>query len=304
MAQLLVFGSINLDLSIPVPRLPALGETLLGDAALVAPGGKGANQAHAARRFGCDVALFGAVGDDVLRAPALRLLADAAVDLAGVRVVPGASTGLASIVVVPGGDNAIVVAPGANGQARADQVSDAALQRAALVLLQMEVPVEQSMLLARRAKRFGCTVLLNLAPVRSLEVLDFAAIDWLLLNETELAQLCAASQFGATLHREQAALVASRRGLNVVLTLGAAGALLCTPDGGVTASEALRGPVVDTTGAGDTFAGVFAAALAEGLAPAHALHCGVVAAGLACREAGAQTAQPRRAQIEASMEAR
>jgi len=303
MAQLLVFGSINLDLSIPVPRLPALGETLLGSAALVAPGGKGANQAHAARLFGCDVQLFGAVGDDALRAPALRLLADAAVDLAGVRVLPGVSTGLASIVVTPGGDNAIVVSPGANGMARAEHVSDAALQAAQLVLLQMEVPVEQSLQLARRAKRFGCTVVLNLAPARALDTLDVAAVDWLVLNQTELAQLAAAWQLHAASPREQATLIATRRGLQVVLTLGAAGALLCARDGGIMAADALPGPVVDSTGAGDTFTGVFAAALAEGATPQQALRCGVVAAGLACRQAGAQTAQPRRAQIDVLLEA-
>lgn len=302
MAQILVFGSINLDLSIPVPRLPALGETLLGDAALVAPGGKGANQAHVARLFGCEVKLFGAVGDDALRAPALRLLADAGVDLAGVRVMPGASTGLASIVVTPGGDNAIVVSPGANGMVRAEDVSDTALQAAQLVLLQMEVPVEQSLQLARRAKRLGCTVVMNLAPARSLETLDTAAIDWLVLNQTELAQLGAAWQLPAASPREQASLIATRRGACVVLTLGAAGALLCTPDGGTTAADALRGPVVDSTGAGDTFVGVFAAALAEGFAPPRALRHGIVAAGLACRQAGAQTAQPRRAQIDALLE--
>jgi len=105
MAQLLVFGSINLDLGIPVPRLPALGETLLGD--------------------------------DALRTAALRLLSEAGVDLAGVRVLPGLSTGLASIAVTPDGDNAIVVAPGANAMLRADWVPDAALQAARLVLLQM-----------------------------------------------------------------------------------------------------------------------------------------------------------------------
>jgi len=291
MARVLVFGSINLDVGIAVPRLPALGETLLGGAAVVAPGGKGANQAHAARRFGCEVALF---GDDGLRAPALHGLTEAGVDLAGVHVLAGVSTGVACIAVTPDGGNAIVVAPGANRLARADWVPDAALQAARVLLLQMEVPAEQSLQLARRA---AGTVVLSLAPAQPLSAADLAAVDWLVLNDTELAQLCAALQVEGASAPQRASRVAARCGVHVVVTLGAAGACLCTPDACVT-SDALRGPVVDTTGAGDTFAGVFAAALAQGMAPERALRHGVVAASLACREPGAQAAQPRRAQVD------
>jgi len=303
MARLLVFGSINLDFSIPVPRLPSPGETLLGDAALVAPGGKGANQAHAARLYGCEVALFGAVGDDALAPPALRLLAEAGVDLDGVRRLAGTSTGIASICVTPDGDNAIVVSPGANGIVHADWVPDAALQAAHVVMLQMEVPVEASMQLARRARRAGCTVVMNLAPAHALDTIDMHALDWLVLNRTELASLCAALALPGPSPRSQASLVAMEVGVNVVLTLGSEGALLCTPDGHAVAEAAWRGRVVDTTGAGDTLAGVFGACLAEGTAPATALRRGVVAGGLACRHPGAQAAQPRRMHIDEALEA-
>ncbi|HUG22503.1 ribokinase [Piscinibacter sp.] len=302
MPRLLVFGSINLDLSIPVPRLPAPGETLLGDAALVAPGGKGANQAHAARLQGCEVALVGAVGDDAFGPPALRLLAEAGVDLDGVRRLGGTSTGIASICVMPDGDNAIVVSPGANGLVRADWVPDAALQAAQLVLLQMEVPVEESMQLARRAKRAGCTVVMNLAPAHALNAIDMHALDWLMLNQTELATLCKALALPGTSPHSQASLIAAELGVSVVLTLGSDGALLCTLDGHTVAEAAQPGPVVDTTGAGDTLAGVFAACLAEGIAPERALRRGVVAAGLACRHPGAQAAQPRRIHIDEALE--
>ncbi|MCM5682892.1 ribokinase [Schlegelella sp. S2-27] len=303
MARLLVFGSINLDLSVPVPRLPGLGETLLGDATLMASGGKGANQAHAARRHGCEVALFGAVGDDTFGPPALRLLAEAGVDLAGVRRLGGTSTGIASIWVTPDGDNAIVVSPGANGAVQADWVPDAALQAAQLVLLQMEVPVSASMQLARRARQAGRTVVMNLAPAHALEAIDFRALDWLVLNRTELAMLCTALALPGTSPRSQALLVAAAVGISIVLTLGSEGALLCTPDGHLAAEAAWRGPVVDTTGAGDTLTGVFAACLGEGMAPAAALRRGVVAAGLACGLPGAQAAQPRRLQIDEALEA-
>jgi len=303
MSSLLVFGSINFDVVIPVPRQPALGETLLGGAAVLAPGGKGANQAHAARLFGADVSLVGAVGDDAFAEPALRQLAIAGVSLDGVRRLPACATGVATIAVVAGGDNAIVVAPGANARVQADWVGDAALRAAQLVLLQMEVPVAQSIHLARRARRLGCAVVLNVAPAHSLDALDLGAIDWLVVNETELAQVAAALRLDAAPAREQAAVVAARAGVKVVVTLGATGASLALPEGGGAASAAPRVQVVDTTGAGDTFVGVFAAALAQGTDPARALRYGVVAAGLACRASGVQPAQPRRSEIDAMREA-
>jgi ribokinase len=302
MAPLLVFGSINLDISIRVPRLPTLGETVIGGAAVLAPGGKGANQAHAARLFGAEVALVGAVGDDAFASLALRLLADAGVDLAGVRVLPECTTGLATIAVPDGGDNSIIVAPGANERVRADWVDDAALQAARLLLLQMEVPVEESLRLARRAERLGCAVMLNLAPADSHEALDLSLVDWLVLNETELAQLAAALRLPASPARERAMLVATHAGVRVALTLGSAGACLALPEGGSASSDALRGQVADTTGAGDTFVGVFAAALTQGMAPERALRHGVVAASLACRARGAQPAQPRRSEIDKIVE--
>ena len=172
---LLVFGSINLDLSLPVPRLPAVGETLLGGAALLSPGGKGANQAHAARRYGAVVRMAGAVGADALADAALAGLKAAGVDLTGVRRLPGEATGVALIQVTPGGDNAIAVGPGANARVKAADVDDAALAGVEL-LLQGEVPLAESMALARRAKARGARVTLNLAPAHEASALDPAAI--------------------------------------------------------------------------------------------------------------------------------
>ncbi len=303
MARLLVFGSINLDIGISVARLPAIGETLIGSAAALAPGGKGANQAHAAGLFGADVDMVGAVGDDAFSEVALRLLREAGVGLQGVRALPGQATGIATIAITVGGDNAIIVAPGANDLVRADWVSDALLASSRIVVLQMEVPVVESSTLARRARRAGCRVVLNAAPARSLDMLDLADVDWLVVNETELASLSEARGHPDEPRRERAARLSAVSGVAVVLTLGADGAWLARPTGGGTSCEALRVPVVDTTGAGDTLVGVFAAALAEGMTPERALRCGVVAAGLACRAHGAQRAQPARAEIDATLEA-
>ena len=301
MARILVFGSINLDITVSVPRLPALGETLLGSDALLSPGGKGANQAHAARRFGCDVALYGAVGDDKLGGDAMKLLSREGVDLDGVRTLAAVPTGVACIAVAPDGGNAIIVSPGANAHVRAGWVTPLAASQADVVLLQMEVPVAESMEVARVAKRLGRTVVLNLAPAGDLNTLDVDALDWLVLNETELEQLCMHLGVPPGLIDERAAHVASRWKTGVALTQGAAGAALFAADGQRTACPALAGDIVDTTGAGDTFAGVFCAALAQGRQAADALRFGVVAGSLACRRPGAQAAQPGRAQIDRHM---
>lgn len=299
--MLTVFGSINLDISARVPRLAAPGETILGSELVVSPGGKGANQAHAAGLFGSPVALFGAVGGDALAAPALRSLVQSRVDVSGVRTLEDAATGVACISVTPSGENAIVVAPGANARVQADWVDDASLKSSRALLLQLEVPADQSMAVARRAKAAGCPVILNAAPAQDLEQIDPVLIDWLVVNETELAQLITALGLQGDTPREQAAALARDWSANVVLTRGAKGALLCTLNGRGCACGAWPGPVVDTTGAGDTFTGVLAALIAAQASPEQALHWASVAAGLACGRPGAQAAQPSRAQIDAAM---
>jgi hypothetical protein len=151
-SMVIVFGSVNLDLSVPVQQAPRAGETVLGGALLVDGGGKGANQAHAARRYGARVALAGAVGDDALGAPALANLERAGVGLGALRRVAGMATGSALITLDAHGENRIVVAPGANAAACADAVTDADLACARVLLLQLEVPFEESRQLARRAR--------------------------------------------------------------------------------------------------------------------------------------------------------
>lgn len=297
---LLVFGSINLDLSLPVPRLPALGETLLGGSALLSPGGKGANQAHAARRYGAEVRLVGAVGDDALADAALAGLKAAGVDLRGVRRRAGQATGVALIQVTPGGDNAIAVGPGANACLTAHDVDDAALQGADL-LLQGEVPMAASMALARRARAGGARVTLNLAPAHEAAALDPSAIDRLVVNEVELQMLTAPDAAAETASApERARRWTARHGVTVIVTHGAAGAALHPPDGASLTVPAPPTAVVDTTGAGDTFCGVLAAALALDEPLHQALQRAVLAASWACRGAGAQRAQPDRAAVLAA----
>lgn len=308
--MLLVFGSINFDIVIRVPHLPAPGETVLGGAAAHEPGGKGANQAHAARRFGTPTALVGAIGDDPFGARALERLRSAGVALTGVRTLPGVASGLACIAVSPGGENAIAVAPGANDHVCAEWVDGALLGAARALLLQGEVPLREALALARRFRQQGRITVMNPAPLPAAP-LPPGAFDWIVLNGTETEQLCGQLGIaeGDTVARGRRLALAQQCGL--VLTQGASGALLVPRGGGIVhcpalvgaAVDAALGAVVDTTGAGDTLAGVFAAALAEGLPAEQALRYAVAAAGLSCRRHGTQSAQPGRAQVEAALEA-
>lgn len=296
--MVIVFGSINLDLSVPVRQAPGPGETVLGGALLMSAGGKGANQAHAARRYGVAVALVGAVGEDRLADGALASLTAAGVDLAGVRRAPGLATGTALVTLDVHGENRIVVAPGANDAACAHDVSDAALDGAKVLLLQLEVPAAQSLQLARRARARGCRVMLNAAPMPRGEALDLEAVDIVIVNRVELDALADASGLAPGAPATRALALAQGRRCDVLLTLGRNGALLATTAGQVHTVAGHRVGVVDSTGAGDTFTGVFAAACAEGLETQAALVAANAAAALSCTRRGAQDAQPARAAID------
>jgi ribokinase len=281
--MILVFGSINIDVAVPVPHLPAAGETVIGGDYALLPGGKGANQALAARRAGSDVVLAGAVGGDSFAAAALGGLARDGVDAGLVRTVE-APTGCALIMVGEGGENLIAVASGANRSVQAEQVPEALLGPQTLVLAQMEVPFAETQTLIRRARARGGSCILNLAPALPLDPAVLPELDFLIANEIEAAQL------GPQAARRL------RRGL--VITRGAAGAEAWLADGSHLAVPALPIAPIDTTGAGDTFVGVLAAGLDRGLPLEPALRRASAAAGLACLARGAQAAMPDAAAIE------
>lgn len=297
--MVIVFGSVNLDLSVLVGQAPGAGETVLGGALLSSGGGKGANQAHAARCYGAEVKLFAAVGEDALAGPALASLAEQGVGLDALRRVPGLATGTALITIDEHGENRIVVAPGANEAACANDVTDADLAGAAVVLLQLEVPLAESLQLARRARAHGCRVILNAAPMPRGVKLDLADIDVVIVNRIELHQLADAFGVppGSPVTRSRA--LARVVDCDVLLTLGAHGATLAASNGSVHSLGGHAVSVLDSTGAGDTFAGVFAAACAEGQATQAALEAANAAAALCCGARGAQVAQPGRAAIDA-----
>ncbi len=291
--MIIVFGSINLDLVAHVRDLPRAGETRTGLSFTSGPGGKGANQALAARLAGAQVAMHGAVGRDAFAPTALARLRAAGVDLAGVRDVD-APTGIALIHVDAAGENTITVIPGANAQARAVDVDDAELGPTSTLLLQLEVPLSEIEALVSRARAAGARIVLNAAPVLPLARALLAELDVLVVNEHEAASLAVSLDVPAEPAAFASALATGRTA--VVVTLGAAGALACTPDMRIEV-PAPRVQAVDTVGAGDAFVGALAAAFDRGETLAFALTLGVAAGALACTRRGAQEALPERAEI-------
>ena len=238
-ARLTVLGSLNMDISVTVPRLPAAGATVLGGAAAFAPGGKGANQAVAAARLGATVRMVGCVGDDDFgRALRAALRADG-VDDGGVRAVPGVPTGLAMITVDEAGENIITVAPGANREVGAAEIAAARDAAADVLVISAEVPVPAISAALAEAAEVGKSPgnsgnqplrLLNLAPAPpEAAELVAAGVDWLVVNESEAAAVLGRPVAGLADAAEAAAALVRAGARNAVVTAGPAGAAYCGP---------------------------------------------------------------------------
>ena len=292
--MIVVFGSLNMDLIVPVAALPRAGETVLAKGYQRAPGGKGANQAVAAARAGARVAMAGCVGRDEDGDRLLEALAAAGVDTAPIAAV-AAPTGLAVVAVAEGGENLIVAASGANLAARQAMVPDALLADCSTLLLQMELPPDQTFALARRARAAGRRVVLNCAPAGAIAP---EALDLLVMNEGEARAVAAGMGLGEDTAEGIALRLARRHRLTAVVTLGAEGALAASPQQRWRIG-ALPVAAVDSTGAGDAFIGTLAAGLDNGMAFAAALRCASVAGALACLAPGAMPALPTAAAIDA-----
>lgn len=292
--MIIVFGSINLDLVARVSRLPRPGETLAGEHFAALPGGKGANQALAARRAGARVAMVGAVGDDAFAGTALAGLAAAGVDLSRVSRAE-TPTGVALIHVDSAGQNCITVVAGANARADAGSIPDAMLCVGNVLLMQLEVPLSAVHALARRAHSAGARVVLNAAPARPLPIDLLENVDVLIVNEVE-ANAIGASLAMPTLPDDLAAAAYRRFGVATVVTLGAQGAL-CAADGRLWRLPAPPIEIRDTTGAGDAFTGALAAALDRRSDWGRALADAVAAGSIACVGDGAQAAMPDAATV-------
>lgn len=279
--SIVVVGSVNLDLVARAERLPVPGETVTGATLDRFPGGKGANQALAARRLGADVSLIGCVGNDAEAEAALELLKKSGVNLSGCVVHATAPTGVALISVSAGGENQIVVAPGANRELTSASI---VLPAADALVCQLEVPVPT---LLDLVTTFAGSVCINLAPAADVPDELLGRADIVVVNQTE------ADFYGERLH--------SSGGL-VVETYGAAGAAIFEDGEKIAIASAPAIDAVDTTGAGDCFTAALTVAIAEGKGPQAALEFACHAGAAAALKAGAQPSLPYRQDVEAMID--
>ncbi|CAG7654874.1 ribokinase [Paenibacillus allorhizosphaerae] len=293
--NLVVIGSLNMDILVEAPTFPRIGETILGQKAQFLPGGKGANQAVAAARLGADSTLIGAVGTDVFGPELLSSLERNGVQRDAVKQVPHTATGIASILLAEG-DNCIVVVPGANHQLRPEDVDryEQVLHSADMILLQLEIPMDTVEYAIQKASSFGKPILLNPAPAQPLPDDLYPLIDYLTPNRTELAVLTGVDEVGADLGSLEAAMSVLRsKGVrNVVTTLGADGSAFLTKDGEFGKLPGHKVPVVDTVGAGDSYNAGLAYALASGFALKDAVVFASRVSALAVTKFGAQEGMP------------
>ena len=295
-----VLGGINMDLVTLAPRFPEAGETIVGTEFLTYPGGKGANQALAAARTGARVAMVGRIGNDTFGPQAVASLSEAGVDITGVTVSQGASTGIAVINIDESAQNRIIQVLGANntcGDAEAERVLRL-LDRASVLLLQLEVSVELSLRVAQAAAARGTTVILDPSPVRPIPSEFYSCCHIITPNETDAQALVDTP----VVDRDSAALAAGtllNRGIpTVVVKLGPLGAYYATKQGGEYL-PAFPVEAVDSVGAGDAFNGALAVAIAEGSDLPQAVRMASAAGALAVTRVGAQDSMPFRQEVDA-----
>ncbi len=293
-----VVGSVNMDLVFRTPRMPALGETLHGHDFHQIPGGKGANQAVAAARQGADVSFIGAVGDDGFGQFSRNCLSKDHISLTHLATIPGVATGVACILVDDSGNNCIVLAAGANAAVTVADITAASesISSAQFLICQLETPLNSVTHAIQIAHAHGVKVILNPAPAQALSDDLLKLVDYLIVNETEAAQLSdvAVTDSDSAKHASQKLL---HRGAGVVLlTMGGNGAFI-TDASGTSFIPAVVVEVVDTTAAGDTFVGAFAVGLANGLSLLDASREAQYTAALTVTKLGAQTSIPQRQDV-------
>jgi ribokinase len=291
--EVVVVGSVNMDLMARVPRLPAADQTVSGTGLAIMTGGKGANQAAAVSRLGARAAIIGCVGDDEFGARLRAGLEEDQVDCRGLQTMAGGSSGAALRISDDAARCRVVVVPGGNGQLRPTDIDAAEplLAGARVVVLQLEIPIETVEYTARRARALSKPVVLNAWPARPLSRALLGCVAYLVVNE-----MAAAALTGAPVSSIAEATAAARRlrsdGAGIVLvTLGANGVVTVAPDGERHA-PAPRAHVVDTTAAGDTFVGGLCAALVRGSSLPAAVAFGQAAAALCVARPGARSSIP------------
>ncbi|WP_349768934.1 ribokinase [Hungatella hominis] len=297
---ILVIGSLNMDLSIDLAKMPVTGETILGRGIAYKAGGKGANQACAAGKLGGRVRMLGCVGQDEFGQKLVKSLSESGVEIDYIKESRALPTGTAVIYVDDNGDNSIVVIPGANMACDIEYLKeqDEQFQWCDYVVLQMEIPYEAVWYSVKRAKELGKTVILNPAPAPD-EIPEeiLSLVDYLTPNETEIIALNGKRKDDI---REGAEKLLGRGVSNVIATLGDRGALLVNRYG-ETFYPARKVVSVDTTAAGDCFNGAMVAALAEGQSEAEAILFANIASSIAVTRKGAQESLPIREEVAVIM---
>lgn len=292
-SDIVVVGSLNMDMVVTIDRRPERGETLLGDDFFMSPGGKGANQAYAAGRLGASVSMVGMLGDDLFADKLLDNLNGAGVTTEHIAKVEDMSSGIALITIDADGDNSIIVAPGANQQMTPEraQLMEEVISEAKLILVQLEIPLDSVHEVVEIAHKHGVPVLLDPAPAQSLPEGLLRMVDYIVPNESENSQLT-----GIQVKDEETAIEAGKKLLEMgvktaVSKLGAQGVVI-TEASGSTFVPGYRVNAVDTTAAGDAFAGAFATALVAGKTLLEAAAFANAVGALTVTRHGAQVSMP------------
>lgn len=301
MRKLVVIGSINMDVVSNVAQFPRPGETIHGRDAQFFPGGKGANQAVAAALAGADCSMVGAVGLDPFGSTLVASLEERGVGVSSVLTKAGTS-GIAIITVNEEGENYIVLSEGANGRLTEEDVAaEVNWDGVYAVLLQNEIPWQTTQHVIRSASKAGVRVWLNPAPARTIPHEVFPLLDTLIVNETEAGVVSGLRVKDAASAEAAAASIIGRGTSNVIITLGELGCFYGNARGERFNVPAFSVKPVDTTAAGDTFIGAYAAACTEGLDTEAALRFATAAAALTVTRPGAQSSIPAKEEIEAFM---
>lgn len=302
--NILVVGSVNMDLVVRAPNVPRPGQTLMGEGFASSPGGKGANQAVAAARMGGHATFIARVGRDPFGDCLLRSLAAEGVDCQAVLPTAEAATGVALIVVDHRGENAIVVAPGANSLLTPDDIysRSALFDRAAVVVLQLEIPLPTVRAAITVARRHQCKVILDPAPAPTPLPDELCQVDILSPNAHEAEIITGQKAAQEHIDKNVALDLIARGAQAAVLKLGPRGSIVATADGQFAQLRPYQVNVVDTTGAGDAFTGALAVAVAQGRSLPDAARLANAAGSLACTRLGAQSAIPTADEVRILME--
>lgn len=300
MSKILVLGSSNTDMTVKTSSLPAPGETVLGGDFTMSPGGKGANQAVAAKRAGGDVTFVCKVGNDVFGENAVRHYVSEGIDVSGV-LHSDKPSGVALITVDADAENCIVVASGANVDITLDDIeaSRPLLESCDILLMQLEIPVEAVLKAAKIAFEAGATVVLNPAPYSELPEEIFKYTSLFIPNETELSSFSGVPVTDQESACKAAEVLFAKGVGKMIVTMGSKGSLIL--DGEPQFVQARKVKAVDTTGAGDTYCGSLCVALSEGKSLKDAAAFATASSAISVTKMGAQTAIPSREEIEAFM---